>query len=90
MAKMVRVEVIVSFSGMRRGDKSTLELTPRVQTWINAGLVRVVDGGKNPARSRRTESDAAGGVPFGAGDSSKAGDESGQGFGAGGYGSSES
>ena len=85
----VRIRVLTAFNGMRRGDAADVHLTDRVQGWVNAGLVEVESGGKDQARPGRTEPTAERGVPFGTGDGGPAGDEPGEGFGAGGYGSSE-
>lgn len=86
--KTARIRVLVSFNGMIKGDEATLELTPRVQGWINAGVVKVVGDGKDPARPGTAESSAAGSLPLGAGDSGPSGDEQGKGFGSSGYGAS--
>lgn len=86
----VRIRVLTSFNGMVRKDEADVHLSARVQGWIDAGLVEVVDGGKDQARPGGTEPATDGGVPFGAGGGSTAGGEPGPGFGAGGYGASES
>ena len=80
------VRVLVSFNGMRAGDEAEIELTPRVHGWIDAGLMEVLSGpysfgpgSAEPDDHERLEDGAAGSVPPGG--------ESGEGFGAGAYGS---
>lgn len=87
--KTVRVRATVSFHDIRRGDESTIALDPIVQGWINAGLLEVIDGGKDSARQGSAKPDDSGGVAARAGNGSAASAEQGQGFGAGGYGAAE-
>lgn len=86
LIKSVTIRVLTSFNGMHRDDESTIPLSSTVQGWINAGLVKVVTHGADPAGQGGAEPDDQGGVAFGAGDSGQAGDEPGEGFGSGGYG----
>lgn len=84
-----RVRVLTSFNGMRAGDEADVEMSVRVQGWINVGLVEVV-GGQSAAGPGGAEPDDHERVPDGAAGSSEAGSEPGQGFGSGGYGSAAS
>lgn len=45
----VRVRVRTSFNGMQAGDEANVTVDARVQGWINAHLMEVVDGGQDPA-----------------------------------------
>lgn len=89
--KTSRVEILVPFNGMYRGDTADVVVDERVQGWINAGLARLTEAvnGTDQARPGAAIADDPGGVAFGAGDSSASGDEPSQGFGAGGYGAFE-
>jgi hypothetical protein len=83
----VHIHVLVSFGDVKAGDLAHLERTPRVQGWIDAGLVEVLDDGESeagqgaaePADDERVEGGAEGSIP--------ASGEPGQSFGAGPYGS---
>lgn len=86
LIKSVTIRVLTSFNGMHRGDESTIPLSSTVQGWINAGLVEVMARGTDPAGQGAVEQADQGGIAFGAGDSGQAGDEPGEGFGSGGYG----
>ena len=83
-AETVKVTVLIAFNGMYAGDTADTELTPAVQGWIDAGLVRI--DGANPVGPGRTVADDPRGVASGAGGSGAAGDEPSEGFGAGSYG----
>lgn len=85
-----RVRVLVSFNGMRAGDEAVVERDARVQAWISLGLVKVVDSGESTAGPGDAEPDAHRRKPKRAARSVPAGGESGEGFGTGGYGASES
>lgn len=86
LIKSVTIRVLTSFNGMHKGDESTIPLSGIVQGWIDVGLVEEVDRGEDPAGPGAVEQADQGGVAFGAGDSGQAGDEPGEGFGSGGYG----
>ena len=88
MSETVHVRVLVSFDAVRAGDVAHLERTPRVQGWIDAGLVEVLDG-KDQAGPGSAEPDDNERVTGGTEGSVPAGGESGEGFGAGGYGAVE-
>lgn len=85
----VRVKARTSFNEIVQGDEATLELTPKVQGWINAGLVEVVNDGEAEAGPGSAEPDDNERVTAGADRSVKAGRQPGKGFGAGGYGAAE-
>ena len=89
MSETVHVRVLVSFDAVRAGDVAHLERTPRVQGWIDAGLVEVLDGTAE-AGPGGAEPDDNERVTDGTQRSSSAGGEQGEGFGAGGYGTAES
>lgn len=48
----------VSFNGMVAGDEAEVEVSERVQGWLNAGLVEEVGGGTHPTGPGGPESDA--------------------------------
>jgi len=83
-----RVRVRTSFNGLRKGDEADVKLSELVRAWLAMGLVEVVTGGTDPAGPGAAEPSAAGGAPERAGDSGPAGDEPGESFGSGGYGTS--
>lgn len=72
---MAHIRVEAGFNGMRRGDEAVVELDARVQGWVNAGLVKVldwadsevelVDGGEDQAGPGGAEPDAPGSEPDG-------------------------
>ena len=78
-----RVRVLVAFGDLKPGDETDLPLNPCVQGWINAGLAKVVDDGTGQAGQGRAEQDDPGGVAGRTGDNGAAGDEQGEGPGAG-------
>ena len=80
-----RVRVRTAFNGMHAGDEALLEIDARVQGWINAGVVEVVDG-TDQARSGGAEPNAHERDPDRTAGSGSAGREPGEGFGTGGYG----
>lgn len=88
--RTVRVRALLSFHDIRRGDESTVTLDPIVQGWINAGLVEVIDGGKDSPRQGSAKPNDSGSVATRTGNGSPASTEQGEGFGAGGYGATES
>lgn len=71
--KSVELRIRVSFNGMEAGDVCTVDLSPRVQGWINAGVAEVVDSGTDqtgpssalPDDDERVTGGAEGGVPSG-------------------------
>lgn len=73
MKKSVDIRIRVSFNGMEAGDVCTVDLSPRVQGWINAGVAEVVDSGTDqtgpssalPDDDERVAGGTAGGVPTG-------------------------
>lgn len=79
--------VLVSFNNMYKGDTADVEMSDRVQGWVNAGVVRV-DGASQTGPSA-AEPDHQGSVTLGTGDDIAPGDEPGEGFGSGGYGTAE-
>lgn len=79
----VRIRALLSFGTVVAGDEADLVLDQRVQGWINAGLVKVVDGGQDQAGPSGSEPDPAGGVETESGDGRPSGDEPGQGSGTG-------
>ena len=83
-AETVKVTVLIAFNGMYAGDTADTELTPAVQGWIDAGLVRV--DGADQVGPGRTVADDPRGVAAGARGGGAAGDEPSEGFGAGSYG----
>lgn len=87
--KHVRVRVRISFNGLRRGDESLAVMDDRLQSWVNAGLVEVIGDGEDQTGPGRAESDNHERDPDGVARGGPAGGEPGEGFGAGGYGSSE-
>ncbi|MCL7377482.1 hypothetical protein [Streptomyces sp. 35G-GA-8] len=75
----VRIEVLTSFNGMVAGDTGAVDLNGRVQGWINAGLVKVVDaGGTNQVGPGGAEPNDPWSEPQGAGDGGPAASESGE------------
>lgn len=81
--KSVTVRVRVSFNGMEEGDVCTVELTPRVQGWINAGVAEVTDSGTDQAGPSSVVPDDDERVAGGAEGGVSAGGEPGEGAGAG-------
>lgn len=84
----IHIRVLISFGDVKAGDIAHLERTPRVQGWIDAGLVEVLDG-EGEAGPGSTDTDDREGLEGGAAGSSPAGGEQSEGFGAGGYGTAE-
>ena len=82
----VTITVLVSFNGMYAGDRARCVYDDVTKGWERAGLIRVEHDGASEARPGAVESDDQGSFKIGAGDDGPAGDEPGQGFGAGGYG----
>jgi hypothetical protein len=82
----VHIHVLVSFGDVKAGDLAHLERTPRVQGWIDAGLVEVLDDGESEAGQGAAESADDERVTDGAEGGEPAGGEPGQSFGAGPYG----
>lgn len=87
MAKTVQLRARVSFNGVVEGDVFTVDLNPKVQGWLDVGVVEVWSGedqtgqgGAQPATDERVAGGAAGGVASSG--------EPGQGFGTGSYGAS--
>lgn len=74
----VRIRVLRSFGTVVAGDEADLALDQRVQGWINAGLVKVVDGGPDQAGPSGSEPDPEGGVPGETGGGRSSGDEPGE------------
>lgn len=89
MPEWVNVRVLISFGDVKAGDVAHLERTPRVQGWIDAGLVEVL-GGESEAGPGSPDPDDNERVTGGVEGSVPAGGEQGEGFGAGGYGTAES
>lgn len=87
--KTLRIRVRTSFNDLVRGDEADLELTPKVQGWLNAGLVEVVPDGASEAGQSSAEPDDNERVPTGADRSVKASRQPGEGFGTGGYGTAK-
>ncbi len=87
--KYARVRVLTSFNGMRRGDEADVELNPRVQGWVNAGLVEVIGSGTGAAGPGGAEPDDHQRDAVRASGSGASGGEPGEGFGTGGYGTAE-
>lgn len=85
MPAWIHVRVLISFGDVKAGDLAHLERTPRVQGWIDAGLVEVLDG-TSTAGPGESATDDHERLEGGAADSVPAGSEQGEGFGAGGYG----
>lgn len=83
---VARVTVLVSFNGMYAGDSAVLPVSDKMQAWADMGLVRI-DGASEDRPGGRDPSDQ-GSVAFGVEDSSEAGGEPSEGFGAGSYGTS--
>src|SRR5687768_5302027 len=84
--KMIRVRVLRSFNGMRKGDQAEVVSSDRVATWIKGGFMEALDG-QNPAGPGSAEPHADERVADGTQGGSPAGGEPGQSFGAGPYGS---
>lgn len=80
------IRIRTSFNNMYVGDEATVEVTPLVQGWIDAGLAEVVAGGTDPAGQGSTQPAVVQGQPKRAGGGVPAGGEPGEGFGASGYG----
>lgn len=84
--KTVRIRMRFSFNNVYEGDEAEVELTDKVQSWLEHGLAEVVDDGTDPAgpgsaephdHERDADGTAGGGT---------AGREPGKGFGTGSYG----
>ena len=86
--KVSRVRALVSFNEVRKGDVAELEVDARVRAWVAAGLVEVLDG-ETAAGPGTADAPVARRRAKRAGNGSPSGDEQGEGFGAGGYGTSE-
>lgn len=86
--QLVHIKALVSFNSIHKGDDAVVEITPRVQAWIDAGMVKVIEDGKDQARPGGAEPDADERVATGTVGSLPPGGEQGEGFGAGAYGSS--
>lgn len=91
----VQVTVRIAFNNLYPGDTSEVEYDDQIKAWESRGLVSVSDviekkvtRGTRKARPRTVEPADTGSVTHGAGDSGTPGDEQGEGFGAGGYGTS--
>lgn len=84
----IHVRVLISFGDVKAGDIAHMERTPRVQGWIDAGLVEVLDG-EGEAGPGGADTDDREGLEDGAASGGPAGGEPGEGFGAGGYGTAE-
>lgn len=87
--KHVRVRVLKSFNGLRKGDESAAVMDERLKAWVDMGLLEVIDDGASAAGPGGAEQDNNECVQDGAPGSGPAGGEPGPGFGSGGYGSSE-
>lgn len=83
--KTTHVRVLVSFDDVKAGDVAHLALTPRIQGWIDAGLVEVLDG-EGQVGPGEFEPDDHERVPGGTEGSVPASGEPGESFGAGPYG----
>lgn len=46
---MATIRIRTAFNNMYPGDEATVEITPLVQGWIDAGLAERVTDGTNPA-----------------------------------------
>ena len=86
-AETVRLRIRTSFNNMYEGDEADVVMNDRIRGWIEAGVAEVMDG-QDQAGPGGAEQDDHQRVPDGAARGSKAGRESGQSFGAGGYGTS--
>lgn len=84
----IHVRVLISFGDVKAGDIAHLERTPRVQGWIDAGLVEVLDG-ESEAGPGSADPDDREGLESGTADSVPAGGEQSEGFGAGAFGAAE-
>lgn len=86
-----RVEILVPFNGMYRGDTADVVVDATVQGWINAGLARLMEAvnGTDQAGQGAVVADDSWGEPLRAGAGSTSGDEPSQGFGTGSYGAFE-
>lgn len=87
--KRIRIKIRTSFNDLVQGDEATLELTPRVQGWLDAGLAEVIPDGTGKARPGGAEQGDNERVTAGADGSGSASREPGPGFGTGGYGTSK-
>lgn len=58
--KFVTLRVRHSFNGMYAGDTATVELNERVQGWINAHVVEVIDTGAEVTDSAESETGPGG------------------------------
>ena len=83
-----RVRVLRSFNGFRAGDEADTVVDQMIRGWIDAGLMKVVGDGTDPAGPGGAEPDDHERVPDGAAGSLEASREPGESFGAGGYGTS--
>lgn len=80
------VRVLVSFNGMRAGDTSEVEMTPRVYGWADAGLIEVTWDGEDQAGSGGAESDSDECEQVGVEGGGPSSGEPSEGFGSGAYG----
>lgn len=85
--KTVRIRMRFSFDNVYEGDESEVELTEKVERWLESGLAEVVDDGTDPTGPGGSEPDAHERDASGTDRGRQAGRQPGKGFGAGSYGS---
>ena len=85
--KTVHIRMRLSFNNMYEGDEAEVELTEKVQRWLDHGLAEVVGDGAGQARPSGAEPNDHERVPQGVDGGGPAGGAASQGFGAGAYGS---
>lgn len=56
----VTIRVLTSFDGFRQGEQYTGAWDALLQGWVNAGLMEVIEGGKDPAGPSSAEPDVPG------------------------------
>ena len=86
-SETVRIRLRLSFNNMYEGDEAEVELTERVQRWLDNGLAEVVGDGTDQAGPRSAEPDDHERNAAGTDGGGAAGRTAGQGFGTGTYGS---
>ena len=84
----MRVRVLTSFNGLRKGETATVteDGYEQAQRFVAAGHLEVVEDGTGEDRSGGPETGDPGSEHDGAAESGSDGGEPGQGFGSGGYG----
>ena len=86
----LKVEAILSFEGVRKGDVAELEETDRLRALISAGYLKVVGYGESEDRPRSNPRRKSRSRDSGADGRSPAGDEPSEDSGSGGHGETES